>query len=66
MAFKSPLTRAQYDELKKAERIVLDTLPMIDAAEQCGIECQQYRGMVQSLMEQMSAIQTQFFNPVPK
>lgn len=66
MAFKSPLTRQQYDAMKKEERSLQDTLEMCDRAERCNIDVGQYRGVIDELRGRISAYEREFFSPVPK
>lgn len=58
--FKLPADRVQ--ALQQAQREIHDILPVIDDAEKCGIECQQYRVLVDEVNERITKI-LQYFGP---
>lgn len=42
--------------LREADRELHDILPELDKADQCGIECREYRRVVQEQREQISKL----------
>lgn len=54
------LPEAEYTGLLEAERRLTAILPDIDAAETCGIDCQDYRRQHSEAMEQISLIKMKF------
>lgn len=66
MSEQIKLTREAYDELKKAERRFLDLLPKCDSFEACGIDANQYRGLIQQRLQEISEIEARFATPAPR
>lgn len=54
------LTEQETAELNKAERILHDLLPLVDMADECGVECERIRGQIALLREQIEALRTNF------
>ncbi len=59
-------TRAHFDALKRAERDLHDLLEVLDKADRCGIECQEFRQVRDELGRRLSAIEREFMTPPPK
>lgn len=60
MPSKYKLPADKVATLKAAQRELHDVLPLIDEAEQCGIECQQYRQLAEEVQERITKILTYF------
>jgi hypothetical protein len=60
------LSREVYDQLKRDERKLLDLLPQCDRLDACQIDTGSYRGVIQSLLDNISQLENQFANPPPK
>lgn len=58
-------TLANYQELKRGQRLIDGSLSTLVKAEQCGIECQSMRDALQQVSERIKAIESQFFTPPP-
>jgi hypothetical protein len=43
-------------ELQSAQRTLHDILPEFDAAEECGVDCQQWRSLHQEAMRRIDAL----------
>ena len=54
------LDSKEYDGLLEAERQLTAILPDIDAAESCGIECQEYRRQHREALDQIQMIKLKF------
>ncbi len=57
--------RTNYDELKRAQRLINDRIAVLDKAESCGIECQEFRQMVKLVLDRLLKIEHHFFTPPP-
>jgi hypothetical protein len=60
---KIVLTPERIQQLKQAQRNLHDLLPEFDAAEQCGIECQQFRQMAGEAQDKIKALLTNYSGP---
>jgi len=61
----NPLTEDELNELKTAKGALGDVIASIDAAEQCGTDCQQFRQLVEMPGARIDAIEkTYFANPI--
>lgn len=54
------LTNEQHASLIKAERDLHDVLPDMDKAEECGIDCQEFRRLHGEAMERIEALKRNF------
>lgn len=52
---------AHLEQLRNSQRSLNNALQLIDAAEACGIDCQEYRQGHQALSQQTSALIGRFF-----
>lgn len=59
-------TWANYQELKRAQRLIDSQLTTLSKAEACGIECQSFRDALQQVSARCQAIEQNFFTPPPK
>lgn len=59
-------SRADFNNLKDAQRRLHDLLPIVDDAETCGIECQEYRHWINELLEFTQRLEQKFMSPPPK
>lgn len=50
----------EYAKLLETERELHDILPEMDKAEECGIECQEYRRLHREAMERIEKIKINF------
>ena len=66
MAFKSPLTREQYDTLKRDQKKLQEISEAIQRAESCDIDCSGQKGALQQLTEMLNKYEKNFFEQVPK
>lgn len=68
MSSKIELPPERYNELLKAERALTDLATEFDAAEECGIECQELRTIQAEYLNRISAIKKNYapkkFQPV--
>lgn len=62
MTSKLRLTTDKYRELLSAERALHDLLPEMDAAQDCGIDCQAYREIHSQAMERIAKLK-QYYAP---
>jgi len=53
---------ADFDRLKSAQRKLHDLQPLLDKAEKCGVECQQFRQLSAVISEQLTAIEREFMS----
>jgi predicted DNA-binding protein (UPF0251 family) len=60
---KIKLSAERVAQLRQAQRQLHDILPEMDAAEQCGIECQQFRSLVQEAQNKITNLLTHFGTP---
>lgn len=58
---KPYLSEQNYQQLETARKILNDTLPLLDKAERCGIDCQQHRQVHQVYSEVCDNLKTEFF-----
>lgn len=67
MAKRKPeFTRADFDALKRAQRILHDLAPTIDKAESCGVECEGYRAIAREIGDRLMMIETHFLSTPPE
>lgn len=59
-------TRTHFKALKDAQRDLHDILPEIDKADRCGIECREFREVLDELSRRFTAIEREFMTPPPK
>ena len=57
--------KSAYDDLKRAQRLISDNVGILDKAQECGIECQDFRTMAKSVMDRLLRIEKHFFTPPP-
>jgi len=60
MATTTKLPTELINELKRSERALMDLLPELDKAEQCGIDCQEYRTIRDEAVERISKLLQHF------
>lgn len=65
MASKFRLTTDKYRELLASERALHDLLPEMDAAQDCGIDCQAYREIHAQAMEKIAKLKTYYAPTLP-
>jgi hypothetical protein len=63
---KQIFNRNHYEQVLNAERKLHDLLPVLDKAENCGIDCGQFRDLHQYLSQQLSALKREFMTPPPQ
>lgn len=61
----NPYTLADWEALRKAQRLLHDVAPLIDRAEKCGIGCSELRNLHYGMSESLNLIQQHFFTPAP-
>lgn len=66
MASQFTLTPAQYQKLLQTERQLHDLLPECDAAENCGIEVQNYRDVIANMLARISNIKATYAPKINK
>lgn len=66
MPYKSPLSRDQYDQLRKDKSRLVEVLEGAERAESCGIDCQGQKGAAQQLLTALENYEKHFFTPPPK
>lgn len=64
-AGENPLSRADYQAILEGERVLHDTLPLIESAEACGMECQAFREIYKFTQDKFAALKQHFFTPPP-
>lgn len=47
-------------DLSKAERLLADTVPLLDKAEECGVECDFWRETIRTLQRHIEALRRHF------
>lgn len=52
--------------LKSLQRELHDLVPLMDASERCGMECEQSRAWAKSLSDTLSALEREFMSPPPQ
>lgn len=57
---KLKLDNERFAKLLEAERLFHDILPEMDAAEECGIDCQEFRRLREEMMGQIDAMKRNF------
>lgn len=57
--------KRHFDSLKSAQRTLHDLLPLIDKAEGCGIECQEFRNVAEELSRRLVSLEEKFMSPPP-
>jgi len=57
-------TRKDRDRLRQLQKKLLDRLPTIDAAEQCGADCQEIREAIEEQRQQLQALEQHFMADV--
>ena len=57
---KIRLSNEDYASILQAERQLHDILPDIDNAEECGVECQEYRRVHAEYMQQIEKLKAKF------
>jgi hypothetical protein len=63
---KSGIYTAQdYEILKRERRRLNDMIGLMDRAEACGVSCDTFRAMRDSLDQQLAAIEVNFMTPAP-
>lgn len=55
------LTQVHYDAIEAALRRLADLPDIIDAAELCDVDCQEYRSMHAMLLDKLQRIRDKFF-----
>lgn len=50
-------------EMKQARRTLDEVLPLMDKAEKCGIECQVFRTVRDTVAEQLVNLEKEFMGP---
>jgi len=60
MASKVQLTPTQIDAVNAARRVLNDIVPDMDAAEKCGVDCQQLRTKATTIADGLSNIVKHF------
>lgn len=58
---KGPLNKGHLNAINESLRRVQETIPLIEAAERCGIDCIQHKEDCNYLVEQLSALKAHFF-----
>lgn len=53
-------------KLKEAQRALTDLLPLVDRLEQCGPECDAFREVIKSRLQQTELIERLFMTPAPR
>ncbi len=56
-------TQSDLANLNNQLRKLHDLLPVIDAASNCGVECDNYREVIAYLQDQLTALKTNFMQP---
>lgn len=64
-SWTNPYTSEDWRHLQDAQKRLNDLLPIMDKAENCGIECQTFREVARDLLERLTAIQREFMTPPP-
>lgn len=62
----NPYTRADYERLREAQRLINEVLPIIDKIENCGTACDAFREVCAELSGRLSQLQAEFFTPAPR
>lgn len=62
---KKILTREQRDNVTRACRILQDLIPLINALEDCGVDCSQEKRMHQFLVESCRKLDQHFVGGQP-
>lgn len=57
---KTKMTKEEYTNLLTAERKIADVLPDIDNLENCGVECQELRTLLQQRQQQITQVKRHF------
>ncbi len=58
--------RGHFETLKLHQRKLHDLLPQLDKMDRCGIECAEFRQVVDELGKRLEAIEQEFMTPPPK
>tara|TARA_R110002020_G_scaffold213402_2_gene420173 strand:- start:638 stop:868 length:231 start_codon:yes stop_codon:yes gene_type:complete len=58
----NPLTNKDLQDLKTAKSALGDVISTIEAAEQCGTDCQQFRQLVEMLGARIDAMENTYFS----
>ncbi len=61
----NPLTSEDLQDLKTAKSALGDVISSIEAAEQCGTDCQQFRSLVEMLGARIDAMENTYFASMP-
>lgn len=64
--FINPYNKTDYRDLKEAQRLLTELLPVLDKIENCGQECDVFRSVSDELMSRLTAIETNFMTPIPR
>ena len=59
------LTREKFEELREAQRRANELVEALDAAEQCGADCEVFREVNAEQLRRLQEIERQFFSPPP-
>ena len=57
---KIKLSKENYAGLLQSERLLHDILPEMDKAEECGIECQEFRRVHAEAMQRIEAMKRNY------
>jgi ribosome assembly protein YihI (activator of Der GTPase) len=66
MADRYRLPDEKIAELQTQQRALADILPMIDDAETCGVECQEYRRVHREALDRINQLLDKFGRPNSK
>lgn len=57
--------RAHYDDLRKSLQDLTDIMPVLQKAETCGIDCQEFRARIDFARQALENIEREFMQPPP-
>ena len=59
---ENPLTDDDLRDIERAERMLHDLAPVVAKAENCGMECQHFREVMEALSKDLAAFKANFFS----
>lgn len=65
MPARPPFTDQHFRQLQEAQRVLGDTVELLDKAERCGIDCQAFRMIHGELSSRLAKLQQEFFGGIP-
>ena len=63
--FNLPVNLAQYQRMKDNQKRLSGVLELIDKMDRCGMDCNVIRQAASNGIEQIQAIEREFFDPIP-